>query len=91
MTTLFLALNTYYQCWSSHYSFIKFLNKFLCGCPMTPMTEYHAHLDYHLYRTEMAQRNQALPPIKVMWEAIQTLLTYHRVENEEEDDDQDEE
>ena len=38
------------------------------------MTEDHAHLDYHLYRSEMAQRNKPLPSTKAMWKAIQIIV-----------------
>ena len=86
LTTLFSAFGTYFKAWSNYYSLVKFVKEFLSGSNITPMTKYHAHLDYHLYRTEMAQRNKALPPMKDMWRAIQTLLKSEEqvVESEEE-------
>ena len=85
LTKLFQSFGIYFKLWSKHYSFIKFIRKFLSGDNITPMTEYHAHLDYHLYRSEMTQRNKSLPSTKDMWNAIQILLKSEEIGNNEEE------
>jgi hypothetical protein len=81
MGKLFTATKQYVQHCLSQNSFGIFSRSFLMGRLVTPLTRDHPHLDHHLHRSETLCRDDALPDMGRLWNALQQLTKHYYEED----------